>query len=131
MSTISLVEFEAIFESVKNWGRWGPNDDLGTLSHVTPAKVREAAGLIRTGRRASMAIPIDTVAGPDNAQPATLALLQGHDVLAGLHIDASVGALERLALILSAATDLKSSRSCIEVATPQADLCRIHEEPRG
>jgi kynurenine formamidase len=80
MSTVSLVEFEAIFESVKNWGRWGPNDELGTLNYITPAKVREAAALVRTGRRASMAIPINTVAGPDNPQPATLSLLQGHDV---------------------------------------------------
>ena len=31
MSTVSLVEFEAISESVKMWGRWGPEDELGTL----------------------------------------------------------------------------------------------------
>jgi len=31
---VSLSEFEAIFESVKNWGRWGPDDVRGTLGMV-------------------------------------------------------------------------------------------------
>jgi hypothetical protein len=26
---VSLAEFDTIFESVKNWGRWGPDDQLG------------------------------------------------------------------------------------------------------
>ena len=29
---ISVDEFERIFESVKNWGRWGPEDEIGTLN---------------------------------------------------------------------------------------------------
>jgi kynurenine formamidase len=65
---------------VKNWNRWGPDDQLGTLNYVTPEKVREAAGLVRSGRRVSMAIPINKTAGPDNPMPATLLLVQGHDV---------------------------------------------------
>jgi len=80
VSRVSLAEFEQIFESVKNWGRWGPDDQLGTLNYVTPEKVREAAGLVRSGRRVSMAIPINKTAGPDNPMPATLLLVQGHDV---------------------------------------------------
>ena len=48
MGMVSLVGFEAIFESVKNRGRRGPNDGLGTLNYITPAKVREAGALVRT-----------------------------------------------------------------------------------
>ena len=77
---VSVAEFEQIFESVKNWGRWGPDDELGTLNYVTPEKVREAAALVRSGRRVSMAIPINKVAGPDNPMPARLFMVQGHDV---------------------------------------------------
>jgi len=77
---VSIAEFEEIFESVKNWGRWGPDDELGTLNYVTPEKVREAAALVRSGRRVSMAIPINKVSGPDNPQQAVLFLVQGHDV---------------------------------------------------
>jgi len=79
-SKVSVAEFEEIFESVKNWGRWGPDDQLGTLNLITPEKVREAAALVRSGRRVSMAIPVNRVAGPDNPMPATLFAVQGHDV---------------------------------------------------
>jgi kynurenine formamidase len=78
--TVTVAEFERLFESVKNWGRWGADDELGTLNLITPAKVREAAGLVRSGRRVSMAIPINRVSGPDNRQQAQLFVLQGHDI---------------------------------------------------
>ena len=77
---VSVEEFELIFESVKNWGRWGPDDQLGTLNLITPERVRTAAGLVRTGRRVSMEIPINTVAGPDNPNPAIHMVTQGHDI---------------------------------------------------
>ena len=77
---VSLAEFEQIYESVKNWGRWGPDDQLGTLNYITPEHVRRAAGLVRSGRRVSMEIPINTVAGPDNPNPAIHFVSQGHDI---------------------------------------------------
>jgi len=77
---VSLEEFERIFESVKNWGRWGPDDQLGTLNLITPARVRAAAGLVRSGRRVSLQIPINKVAGPDNPDPAIHFVSQGHDI---------------------------------------------------
>ncbi len=42
-----------------NWGRWGPDDELGTLNHIRPADVVAAAGLVRRGRSFSLAIPVD------------------------------------------------------------------------
>ena len=80
MAQFGIAEFEAIFESVKNWGRWGPDDELGTMNFITPEKVRAAAGLVRSGRRVSMAIPINKVAGPDNPQQAMHFVVQSHDV---------------------------------------------------
>ena len=68
--TISVAEFEKIFESVKNWGRWGADDERGTLNLITPERVKHAASLVRSGRSVSMSIPINTVAGPDNPNPA-------------------------------------------------------------
>lgn len=77
---VSLAEFEQIFESVKNWGRWGPDDQLGTMNYITPEHVKLAAGLVRSGRRVSMEIPINKVAGPDNPNPAIHFVSQGHDI---------------------------------------------------
>jgi kynurenine formamidase len=77
---VSVAEFERIFESVKNWGKWGEADELGTLNYITPGKVQEAAALVSSGRRVSMAIPINKVAGPDNPQQAMHFVTNGHDV---------------------------------------------------
>jgi kynurenine formamidase len=77
---VSLAEFERIFESVKNWGRWGPDDQLGTINLITPERVAAAAALVRSGRRVSMQIPINTVAGPDNPNQAIHFVTQGHDI---------------------------------------------------
>jgi hypothetical protein len=41
-NVVSLAAFDALFDEVKNWGRWGPNDQLGTLNLITPEKVRAA-----------------------------------------------------------------------------------------
>ncbi len=40
---VTLAEFDKIFESVKNWGRWGDDDELGTMNYITPETVRAAA----------------------------------------------------------------------------------------
>lgn len=76
---ISIPEFEALFESVKNWGRWGPQDIRGTLNYITPEHVRRAASLVRSGRSISMSLPVNTAAGPDNPSPAIHYMSQLHD----------------------------------------------------
>ncbi len=40
----------------RNWGRWGPDDALGTLNYIDDAKRQAAAGLARTGRVFSLAV---------------------------------------------------------------------------
>ncbi len=42
-----------------NWGRWGPDDQLGTLNYIRPSDITSAAKLVRTGRPFSLAIPLD------------------------------------------------------------------------
>lgn len=42
-----------------NWGRWGPDDQAGTLNHLTPARRKQAAALIRSGELLSLSIPVD------------------------------------------------------------------------
>jgi hypothetical protein len=46
---VTLREFDEIFSKVKNWGRWGPDDQLGTLNYMTPDSVQAAAALVRSG----------------------------------------------------------------------------------
>jgi kynurenine formamidase len=42
-----------------NWERWGRDDGRGTANHITPAMVRDAAGLVRTGQVVSLALHFD------------------------------------------------------------------------
>lgn len=35
--TMSTVELETLFEDVKNWGKWGDDDERGALNYITPA----------------------------------------------------------------------------------------------
>ena len=42
-----------------NWGRWGADDEIGTLNLVGPEQVRAAAALVRAGRTVSLTLPFD------------------------------------------------------------------------
>lgn len=46
---LSDKELEAMFHRCNNAGRWGPDDELGTLNYITPEKRVAAAGLVRIG----------------------------------------------------------------------------------
>ncbi|AIA04240.1 MULTISPECIES: cyclase family protein [Streptomyces] len=51
-------EFHDLARRVNNWGRWGPDDELGTLNLITPDVVRAAAATVRSGRRVPLALPL-------------------------------------------------------------------------
>jgi kynurenine formamidase len=53
-------EFFALAKSVNNWGRWGAEDERGTLNLITDERVRDAVSEVRDGRRFSLAIPMST-----------------------------------------------------------------------
>ncbi|MCX4233664.1 cyclase family protein [Streptomyces sp. NPDC020707] len=52
------AEFHEIAKRVNNWGRWGADDEIGTLNLITDEVVREAASNVRTGRRVPLALPL-------------------------------------------------------------------------
>ncbi|MCL1896362.1 MAG: cyclase family protein [Clostridiales bacterium] len=80
---IPTGEYDQLFEKVKNWGRWGEDDERGALNYITPERTAAAAALVRSGRTVSMAIPIDKGAGPDNPAPAMHFMCSLHDTDTG------------------------------------------------
>ena len=54
---------------LSNWGRWGKDDQLGTLNLITPAKRKEAAGLVKEGVAISLAHDILKEKAEDNGSP--------------------------------------------------------------
>ena len=63
------AELEAMFRRCSNTGRWGANDELGTLNYITPAKRIAAAALVKTGEVVSVARDLTTRQSKTNAQP--------------------------------------------------------------
>lgn len=70
-----------------NWGRWGADDQIGTLNEVTPDRVVAAAALVRKGRVFSLAIPLDEKGPQAGAygrhNPHHVMLQDGGDVASG------------------------------------------------
>jgi kynurenine formamidase len=46
---------ENYFKELNNWGRWGHDDQLGTVNLITPARWAAARALVKTGRTVSLA----------------------------------------------------------------------------
>lgn len=46
-------------EKLSNWGRWGKDDQLGTLNLITADDVRNAASMIRKGKTFALGLPLD------------------------------------------------------------------------
>ena len=63
-------EYDAYRTRFSNWGRWGDDDEFGTLNHVTADVRRASAQLVQEGRSISLSRPLDTAAGPANPYPA-------------------------------------------------------------
>src|SRR5690349_19486887 len=65
----NLEEFDQMFNQVKNWGRWGPDDQLGAANLITEGKRREALALAKNGITVSLAHPPIKEVAPDNPNP--------------------------------------------------------------
>jgi hypothetical protein len=52
---IAQDRVEGYFKELNNWGRWGPDDQRGTLNLLTSARRADALRLARTGRVVSLA----------------------------------------------------------------------------
>lgn len=46
---VSEAQYEKWQTELSNWGRWGPDDQLGTMNLITPAKRRAALALVKEG----------------------------------------------------------------------------------
>lgn len=71
----------------RNWGKWGPDDQLGSMNYVTPEKVLAASKLVKKGKVFSLALPLDS-SGPQTGafgrtNPLHVMLQDGGDIASG------------------------------------------------
>jgi kynurenine formamidase len=53
------AEVKELAAKVRNWGRWGDDDEIGTLNLITDTVAKSAAKEIKTGRRLALGLPMD------------------------------------------------------------------------
>jgi len=61
---VEAQELAALFAACSNAGRWGPDDELGTLNLITPATRLRAARLVTEGLSVSMASDLSVQHSP-------------------------------------------------------------------
>ncbi len=75
-------------EKYRNWGKWGPDDQVGMVNYITPEKIVHATGLVRRGKIFSLAIPFDET-GPQSGgankrfNPMSFKIRDGRDTVGG------------------------------------------------
>jgi kynurenine formamidase len=83
-AVMSKDEFNALVRDNSNRGRWGDQDELGTLNFITADKRKQAANLVRKGITVSLEIELSTKADAWNTAPfghaVMTAEMAGHQV---------------------------------------------------
>jgi kynurenine formamidase len=72
---VSEAQYEAWQTELSNWGRWGKDDQLGTLNLITPAKRMAALALVKEGVPVSLSVNTFTEKAADVPCPAEWAML--------------------------------------------------------
>lgn len=67
--TVTQADMDRWKVELSNSGRWGKDDQKGTLNLITPAKRKEAAALVKEGFAVSLAHDVMTEKAIDNPQP--------------------------------------------------------------
>jgi kynurenine formamidase len=57
-NVITVEQYDALAAKVSNWGRWGDDDQRGTLNLVTPDVIRRATATVVSGEAISLAMSL-------------------------------------------------------------------------
>src|ERR1700739_2113796 len=52
-------DFDALAERLRNWGRWGAEDQRGTLNHIGPETLKDAAATVTSGKLFTLGLNFD------------------------------------------------------------------------
>jgi len=66
---VTQAQYNQWQTELSNWGRWGPDDELGAANLITPTKRAEAAALVEDGFTVSLASDAEKVATIANPCP--------------------------------------------------------------
>jgi kynurenine formamidase len=78
-TSLTEVELDSLFDSLSNWGRWGDEDERGTLNHLRPEHAARAAAEVREGRSISLAHDLELQPSAETPIPAQHHMLAAGD----------------------------------------------------
>jgi kynurenine formamidase len=52
-------DFDALAERLRNWGRWGADDQRGTLNHIGPETLKDAVATVTSGKLFNLGLNFD------------------------------------------------------------------------
>src|SRR5947209_519666 len=64
---VTRKDMAAAAEKYKNWGKWGPEDEIGTLNYTSAEDIVAATRLVKKGKVISLALNFDHL-GPQGAK---------------------------------------------------------------
>src|ERR1700722_18538336 len=95
-------------EKYKNWGKWGPDHEIGTLNYTQADDIVAAARLVRKGKVISLALPYDN-RGPQGGKsdypalgrfnPIHVMLRTGTDAYSGVLDDRKIRAADDILIM--------------------------------
>jgi len=71
-ANLTAADIDRMMLEVSNWGRWGKDDQRGTINLITAAKRKEAAALVKSGISVSLSHNPSTEKTVDNTAPLEL-----------------------------------------------------------
>ena len=94
----TTAELDQMYEDLKNWGRWGAEDERGTLNHFRDEHRRAAGQLIVSGESVSLAHNLATEPLPEHPHPVQHHMLASGDARDSNGIPGYEAARDHLAL---------------------------------
>ena len=79
LATLALVTTVSSTASAQNTvapSKWGPNDEIGAANYITPARVMDAAKLVKTGKTYSLGIIVDNKTPAYPPRTCTVSIVQ-------------------------------------------------------
>src|SRR5882672_11355439 len=66
---VTKEDVERWKKELSNWGRWGPDDQIGAINLITPMKRKQAVALAKEGFVVSLSRDMITEKAPDTSWP--------------------------------------------------------------
>jgi len=144
----SEAEVRGYLKSLSNWGRWGSEDELGTVNLITPARRQAAARLVTTGESVTCARPITTdITADTTVQPLRFMVDsgEGRDTVSPERALQRRGAAEFIGMVFHGYSithvdapshyfwdgQLYNGRSCNAITSREGATTNIEQRPLG